>query len=198
MTGFSGSGTLDLVGDKAAKEGGVDRRTVLTAVGIGAGVVAAGALAVAVSSRKTNPQGAADEEHGDDAPPAADAEVLALFGDITSGALAGHWTIARLYGVHMGAIPVVLQSERGEPFQVDILRRDAQGPEGVGTTATLSLFIANSGTGTEPTDELQGLGVIALARALERREQAGARVPALLTMSERRASYPGGIYSVRV
>ncbi len=180
------------------KEGIVDRRTVLAAVGIGAGVVAVGALGAAVSSNKTNPQRAADKEHGDDGPPAADAEVLALFGDLTSGALAGRWTITRLYGVHMGAIPVVLQAEQGKPFQVDILRRDARGPEGVGTTATLSLFVANRGTGTEPTDEQQGLGVIALARGLERREQAGARVPALLTMSERRASYPGGLYSVLV
>ena len=198
LTGFSGSGNLDVVGDKAPKEGGVDRRTVITAVGVGAGVVAVGALGVAVSSRKTDPQPVADEEHGEDAPPTADAEVLALFGDLTSSALEGRWSIARLYGVHMGAIPVVLQTEQGKRFQVDILRRDAQGPESVGATNRLSLFIANSGSGTEPTDEQQGLGVIALARALARREQAGARIPALLTMGERRASYPAGIYSVLV
>jgi len=179
------------VGNEAPKEGVVDRRTVLAAVGIGAGVAATGAI----GSKVTGSNGDTRPRH---LPPPQDAAVAELFGELNEGARIGRWTVKRVYGVHLGAIPVVLQPDAGEAFQVDLLRRDADGPAGVGNTPSLSLYVANRGDGAAPTTEENGLGAMTLANALAERERAGAQVPSLMTMRERLASYPDGIYSVPV
>lgn len=98
----------------------------------------------------------------------------------------------------MGAIPVVLRTDAGLRFQVDVLRRDRRGGGrlGVANTETFSPYLANRGDGRTATDEDQGLGAMALAEVLARREAACAPAPALLTMDERRARHPVGGYSV--
>lgn len=125
-------------------------------------------------------------------------EVLALFGPIQPGTRIGRWTVRAVHGVRMGAIPVVLASEEGEEFQVDVLRRDnAPGaPAAVGQARTLSVFVVNGGSGSTATLEEQGLGAMALAEALARREDEGAAVPALLTLRERTARFPRAVLRV--
>ena len=179
------------MGNEAPKEGVVDRRTVIAAVGIGAGVAATGVI----GSKITGSDGDTSPRH---LPPPQDDAVAALFGELNEGARVGRWTVVRVYGVHLGAIPVILQPDDGEAFQVDVLRRDADGPAGVGNTPSLSLYLANRGDGSSPTTEEHGLGAMTLAHALAERERAGADVPSLMTLRERLASYPDGIYSVPV
>jgi hypothetical protein len=156
---------------------------------MGAGVLATGALGSLLFGRART-RGAGPRAA------TADESVRALFGDVGAGRSLGAWSIEKVYGVHLGAIPVVLLAASGHHFQIDVLRRDADGPLGVGNTPSLSLFLANRGDGARPTDEDQGLGAMALADWLSSRERAGAQVPALLTMRERQARFPQGSYSV--
>ncbi len=130
---------------------------------------------------------------------AAGPEVRALFGDL---AVPGHrlqrWSVVAVHDVTLGAIPVVLAAADGERFQVDVLRRDPSSPaslEGIGRSASLSVFLANQGNGSAPTVEERGLAAMALADALGAREGAGAPIPsALLTLRDRRRRHPNGVY----
>jgi len=125
-------------------------------------------------------------------------EVLALFGSLRPGSTVGRWTVAALHDVHLGGIPVVLSTADGERFQVDVVRRDCSpgAPAGVGNTASLSVFVLNDGDGSKATHEEHGLGAMALAEALNRREAEGAAIPQLLTLAERQSRFPRGVYSV--
>jgi len=108
----------------------------------------------------------------------------------------GRWKIATIYGVHFGAVPVVLEDASGERFQVDVLRRDPDParPDGVGNTDVLSVYVANRGDGDTATHEEQGLAAMALADALA---VGDVTVPeGLLTFSERLVQHPGEAYSV--
>lgn len=171
------------------------RRQFVATLGVAAGLAA---TATAGAGRALACPGRARQDgEADGAAPATDPAVARLFGDIRPGARLDRWSIEAVHPVRMGAIPVVLRTARGDRFQVDVLRRDvAGGPQGVANTPSLSLFVANRGDGSTATDEEQGLGAMALAAALAERESAGAQVPELLTLRERRARHPLGGYSV--
>jgi hypothetical protein len=111
--------------------------------------------------------------------------VRAYFGDLTEGKKLDRWTLVHIYEPRKGAIPVVLATDDGKRFQIDLLKRDPAGPRGVAETTQLSLFISNSGDGKVPTPEEQAQGAVQLAAALTTRENAGAKPPELSTMSER-------------
>jgi len=112
-------------------------------------------------------------------------EVRAYFGDLRDGSAIERWTIVRVYDVRAGGVPVVLATGDGARYQVDLLKRDPNGPPGVAETGALALFLANAGDGGSSTPEEQGLGIMALAEALKKREAEGAKPPALATLRER-------------
>ncbi|MEM7155382.1 MAG: hypothetical protein AAF799_21210 [Myxococcota bacterium] len=107
------------------------------------------------------------------------------------------WTVVRVHPPHLGAVPVVLSTDAGQRYQVDVLARDPGGPQGVAQTEDFSLFVMNSQSGHGPqgeraTDEEQGLGAMVLAAALARQP-----VPrGLLTHRQRRQQHPTGAYAV--
>jgi hypothetical protein len=119
------------------------------------------------------------------------------FPSLAAGQRLDRWTVVRVHPVHLGAVPVVLQTESGRRYQVDVLARDPAGPEGVASTDALSLYVvdvqADRGTdGSRPTDEEQGLGAMVLARAL-----LGEAPPeGLLTLAERQRMHPRGSFGV--
>lgn len=112
--------------------------------------------------------------------------------------------------VSAGGVPVVMRTPGGERFQVDVLRRDAKGPQGVAETGELSLFIANRGDGATATDEAQahaarGLAAWIADRLGEREANAVAALAgsgsevgdtALLTFRERQKAHPEGVFSL--
>lgn len=95
----------------------------------------------------------------------------------------GAVTVVAVHPPQFGAVPIVLATDDGARFQVDVLARDAGGPSGIADTARYSLFIANHGDGSTSTDEAQGLGVMALAERLRGLEQGPG--PQLLTLRQR-------------
>ena len=151
----------------------------------GVAAVAAGALAC-------------DREQADAGPatPTMPPEAEALFRDLSPGTKVEQWTVVAVHPVRHGALPVVLAGEGGERFQVDVMARDPGGPLGVANTETLSLFVANRGDGDTPTEESQGLGAMALAKALGERESNGAKPPTLVTFAKRAEQHPDGAFAV--
>jgi hypothetical protein len=131
--------------------------------------------------------------------PDASQSVLELFAPLKKGSKVYDWTVVAIHGVHMGAIPVILQDGSGDRFQVDVCLKDnASGaPHAVASTSHLSFFLANSGDGRTPSDEVHGLGAIALATVLSRRESNGTP-PGMLTLRQRSLSFPDGGYAVPV
>jgi len=91
--------------------------------------------------------------------------------------------------VKHGSVPVTFTDATGEFFVVDVLRHDPATP-GVARAGSLAVFMnvgARADAGDRPTIEEHGLAAMALATELSRREEAGAKVPALRTLSERAA-----------
>lgn len=115
---------------------------------------------------------------------------------LVAGAAIGRWTVVAVHPIHCGAVPVVLATEDGRRYQVDVLARDPEGPAGVANTGQLSLFVANHGDGRTATDEEEGLGAMALAGHLGAREAGGWTAPSLLTLQQRAAQYPEGAFGV--
>lgn len=105
----------------------------------------------------------------------------------------GRWRVVDVLPVKFGAVPVILETMRGERFQVDVLRRERQGRarRGVAETRHYALYLSNAGRGAKPTREEHGLGVMWLA-ALMRPQERRYAVPALLTLRERIVRYPTG------
>lgn len=107
------------------------------------------------------------------------------------------WTVVRVHPIHLGAVPVVLSTSDGDTYQVDVLARDADGPQGVANTEQLSLFVVNSSRVDDPdgrraTDEEQGLGAMTLAQSLTAEP-----VPqGLLTHRQRNEQHPDGAFAV--
>lgn len=185
---------------------GIDRRRFIKGVGIAAGVVTLGlrrkarakSAAVDAAAAPVAPAATAAGRRAIPAyqGPPPDEAVLALFGNLRAGSRLGPYTIVAIHGVHLGAIPVMLRAPRGDQFQVDVLKRGA-GPSGVGNSKRLSVFLANGGDGRRPSGNEHGLGAMALAAALSRREAAGTRLPSeLLTFGERAVQHPRGIFAV--
>lgn len=125
--------------------------------------------------------------------------VRRFLGELQPGrTLEGRWTIEKVEGRRFGAIAILLRAADGSRAQVDVLRRnDAAGdPSPIATTDSLALYLSNRGNGGQPTVEEHGLGVMALSRALARREEAGNRPPSLLSFAERRQRHPLGSYAI--
>jgi hypothetical protein len=111
--------------------------------------------------------------------------------NLTDGTRVERWTIVEVGTVEGGGVAVSMATESGERFQVDVLARDDAAP-GVARTASLDLYLCNQGDGHKRSDEEQGLGAMALARALE-----GVSVPGLLTLRERSARFAGGAFVLK-
>jgi hypothetical protein len=124
----------------------------------------------------------------------ASAELRAFLGDVREGARVDRWTVVAIHGAPGGAV-VVMKTADGELFQVDVLRRD-DGAPAVASSRSLGIYLHNAGRGRAASDEEHGLGAMALAAALDAREAAGARPPALLTLAERNARFPRGAFTV--
>jgi len=117
-------------------------------------------------------------------PPAPD--VLALFGDLARSRQLGDVRITRFSGVEEGAIRVELAPAQGEPFRLEIMRRDAKSPPGVAETRSLGIYLV--GRAGAQTPEVQARAATELAKVLAASEERGAAVPAgLLSLEERAA-----------
>lgn len=118
-------------------------------------------------------------------------------GPVVAGASIDRWNVVAVHPVRFGAVAVVLATTDGRRYQVDVLARDPEGPQGVANTERLSLYVSNRGDGSAPTDEEQGLGALALANTLQGYEaQTGAELPQLMTLDQRNAKHPGGSFGV--
>ena len=116
--------------------------------------------------------------------------VRAAYPSLQPGQRIDRWTMVELLDPKRGEIPLVLATAVGERFRVDVLRRD-EAALGVANTTALSLYLCNQGKGRQATREEHGLGVMALARALED-GSATPRIP-LLTLRERNRRFPPDI-----
>jgi hypothetical protein len=97
--------------------------------------------------------------------------------------------------VNAGGVPFVLATPDGQPFQIDVLRKDARGSsEAIATTDELAVYLLNEGSGTSATHEQRGLAAMALSRALQQQGTRSASIPGLLTLAERHAQHPAGVY----
>jgi hypothetical protein len=81
-------------------------------------------------------------------------------------------------------MPVLLRAPDGSQFSVDILRYDRKSP-GVARGGRLAVYLNNGGRGDKASVEQHGLGAMALAAWLSRREARGCPVPSLLTLRKR-------------
>jgi hypothetical protein len=151
-------------------------------------LVAGGAAAPAVLSRLVS---AAPLAGGGSlfTPPRTAADVSAAYACLRPGQRIERWTFVEVLESRRGDVPVVLATTSGERFRVDVLRRDDAAP-GVAHTAALSLYLCNQGGGRQATREEHGLGVMALARALE--DGSGTPRLPLLTLRERNRRFPAG------
>lgn len=169
---------------------------VLTAASAGA-VTSAQALPVPTSLLSRAP--AAPTPVVDPAPAAVDPDTHELQRMLPHGQRFGRWRVVEVLPVKLGAVPVVLESRRGERFQVDILRRDrsTRARRGLAETREYSLFLLNRGLGDTPTQEDHGLAVLWLAALLRPRERSLGPV-ALLTQRERTQRFPRGKFNALV
>jgi hypothetical protein len=117
---------------------------------------------------------------------------------VREGSAVGEWRVERIYGVKMGAVPVVLSTADGRRVQLNVHRRDPSGANGVGTEGGVTVVVVNRGHGSDSTDEQFGLGAMALATVLAERERSGAALPALLTIEQRSRRFPAGVFEVPV
>ncbi len=181
----------------------VSRRDVL-ALGVvagGAAVMLTGSVSAARPARRSASSKAGRPAAQHDEPQVSaqlDEATRSLFEPIQAHGRVGDCTLVAVHPVKMGAIPVVLATASGTQFQVDVLRRDAHGRNGVRAAGSLTAVLHNRGAGGDPTHEAQGLGAMALLELLAAREAAGATVPALLTLRERTARFPRGVLSAIV
>lgn len=130
--------------------------------------------------------------------PKADAAVLAGLG-IRPGADIYGYKVVSVYGLYLGAIPVVLQDKTGEHFQVDVCAKDGSlmAPRAVAHAGGFSFFLANGGDGRLASHESHGLGAMAMAQYLDRQGTTGS-VEGLLTLQQRNEAHPNGAYTISV
>ncbi len=114
--------------------------------------------------------------------------VRAYFG-IADGSALGPGKLVRLYDLATGRIKVTLATAEGAEFDVEVLKKEPT-ISGVGNTTQVSIFLSNGGNGALATNESQGQVIMALTNALATREQAGAKLDGLMTMTERRSHQP--------
>jgi hypothetical protein len=101
----------------------------------------------------------------------------------------GTYRVESVGALDRGGIPVEMKTAGGVRFRVDVLRFDpSEGAKGIGALSSVTVYLCNGGRGRKATDEKLGLGAMALADELARREREGARPPrGLLTMGQRAA-----------
>ena len=122
--------------------------------------------------------------------------IAALFGPIRPGSALDLWTVDAVYQVRAGAIPVVLATPNGVKFAVEIFRADPDLPA-IARAGELGLYLSNRGRGSDASNESHGLGLMALARALDARLAGGAPVPSGLgTLGDRLRDEPRGAFAV--
>jgi hypothetical protein len=183
----------------AASSGGASRREALKLAGAGtAGLALAGALVARPTGSETPTDGSshdtggtashADESHPNAVGPSAEPSPDAYLGDL-AGQQLGSYRVRTVGGLERGGIPVELVAPSGVAFRVDVLRFDpSEGRRGIGDVSSVTVYLRNGGDGAKATDEELGLGAMALASELARREHLGRDVPSgLLTMAERAA-----------
>lgn len=88
-----------------------------------------------------------------------------------------------------GSFAVVMATETGDRFQVDVLGRDESAP-GVSNTAHFSVYLSNQGNGATPSHEEHGLGAMALGTVLARLENEHEVPSGLLTLAQRTSRFP--------
>jgi len=167
------------------------RRDALKTVGLAASGAAAG-LVLTHSPRVDTTMKPGDPP-GVDPGALKDREIAAAaakhrYLDELVGVELGDYRVEWVGSLERGGIPVQL-AHAGKSFRVDILRADPTDLRaGIGPVTAVSVYLRNGGSGNTPTDERMGLGAMALAAELARREQAGWKPPAaLMTMAERSA-----------
>ena len=167
------------------KRKGVSRREFLAVTGAAAAVTLP--IVGGLVGKRSSPARPASGRGGAGAGSSrsADGRVDAYFGDLEAGTRIAQWTLVSVGRIEAGAIAVVMATAQGEPFQVELLRRDPALP-GVAETAQVGLYLRNFGAGRRRSVEEHGLGAMALAEALALREAAGAPVPPLVSLRERR------------
>jgi hypothetical protein len=151
------------------------RRDALKALGVSVGVVALGSVeTLARASTRTSPTSRDGRASRD--------EDTALF-DGLPGMRFSTCEVTAVGDLEHGTIPIAFVDPQGQTFVVDVLRHDPALP-GVARAGSLGVYI-KVGRGQRATDEAHGLAAMALARELAFRQENGARVPALLTLTER-------------
>lgn len=90
------------------------------------------------------------------------------------------WSVEAVYGPTHGAVAVHLR-DGAELFRLNVLKRDDAGPQGVGQSKSLAVYVCNHGG---PTAEREGQAAKALASWLEHYEATGLPVPQLQTLRE--------------
>jgi hypothetical protein len=157
------------------------RREALKTVALGASGVATALAVTRVAGNTAKAKGASANAPAT-APPTGEAGYLS---DLV-GAQLGEYRVVKVGALERGGVPVHLAYRENAPFRVDVLRADPADTHGIGFVSSVSVYLRNGGNGRTATDETHGLGAMALAEELARRESAGLKPPAaLLTMGER-------------
>ncbi len=105
---------------------------------------------------------------------------------LVPGLAVGRCSVVRCGPLRAGSLPVELRDPGGRVFAVDLLRHDAATP-GVARARSIGVYLRNGGRGSAATVEEHGLGAMALARLLAKREAAGVKLPRLATLREHAA-----------
>jgi hypothetical protein len=79
------------------------------------------------------------------------AEVLQLLGDVRPGLRIGGFDVVQVYAPDRGAIPIVLGDDAGARVQLNILRRDPDGPPAPAETERLALYVTGVPRGSRTT-----------------------------------------------
>ena len=173
------------------------RRQVLLSVGATVGVAAAASAASVASTANAADPARTRSTSGSD----QRARVGLLLGPALAGGALGGWEITSAGSVRFGAVPLEMRTPSGARFNVELLRRDQAGPQGIGESEHFAIFVINRGDGATATDEVQGRGVLELRRYLAARERemaaAGLALPEVMTLRERDRVYPDGHFSPR-
>ncbi|MFW5740114.1 MAG: hypothetical protein ACOC1F_07090 [Myxococcota bacterium] len=113
-----------------------------------------------------------------------------LLAPLAIGSQIGAWTVVRFGALHAGAVGVELRGPAGDAFHIDICARDTTlgSPSAPASTDRCELFVANEGSGHDPTQEQQGLAAMALAEIVRTHEHQ-LDLSGLLTLRERLTRY---------
>ena len=122
--------------------------------------------------------------------PALVLSASSLLAPLAVGSHLGRWRVENMGRFHAGAVSVQLSNASGQRYFVDICARDygMGAPIPPARTDLCDLFVANEGSGHDPTIEDQGLAAMALAGVLRSNEHS-ADLRGLLTLRNRLANH---------